>query len=86
MAKKEAILAISKDSKAYLVGECKFKKTAFRYSEYLDTKAKLKPQQENADFYYALFSESGFDDKVLAESKSDPKLALHSLEDIVGLV
>lgn len=80
------ILAISKDSKAYLIGECKFKKTAFRYSEYLDTKAKLKPQQENADFYYALFSESGFDDKVLAESKSDPKLTLHSLEDIVGLV
>lgn len=31
--------------------------------EYLDTLAKFTPLKQKARFYYALFSESGFDDK-----------------------
>lgn len=38
------ILAVSKQATQYLVGECKFKNKSFRYSEYLDTVAKLSPQ------------------------------------------
>ena len=53
------LLAVSRDTKEYLVGECKFKKSPFNYSEYLATTAKLTPLKEKAKFYYALFSESG---------------------------
>lgn len=62
------LLGIGRGAKEYLVGECKFKHSPFDYSEYLDTIAKLIPQKEKAKFYYALFSESGFDDKIAAES------------------
>ncbi len=50
------ILAVDRDAKNYLVGECKFKSHPFSFSEYLDTIAKLAPLKENATFYYALFS------------------------------
>lgn len=78
------ILATSKSADQYLVGECKFKQQPFRYSEYLDVKAKLLPQQENAEFYYYLFSESGFDDKITAEAKSSGNLTLCTLKDIIS--
>lgn len=35
------LLCIDRDAKNYMVGECKFKKAPFSYSEYLDTTAKL---------------------------------------------
>ncbi|MCM1468772.1 MAG: ATP-binding protein [Alistipes sp.] len=77
------ILGISRDAKEYLVGECKFKKSPFSYSEYLDTVEKLKPQKQKARFHYALFSENGFDDKIVKEAeKSDVRL--YSLETIVN--
>ena len=63
------LLAIGRGAKEYLVGECKFKQTPFNYSEYLDTTAKLTPQKEHTKFYYALFSESGFDEKIIAEAE-----------------
>ena len=76
------LLGISRDAKEYLVGECKFKGTPFSYSEYLDTLAKLKTLKEKAKFYYALFSESGFDEKIIDDaSENDTKL--YSLEQIV---
>ncbi len=65
------LLCIDKDAKEYLVGECKFKKTPFSYSEYLDTLAKLAPQKEYAKFHYVLFSESGFDEKIIAETEKN---------------
>ena len=65
------LLCIDKDAKEYLVGECKFKKTPFSYSEYLDTLAKLAPQKEHTKFHYALFSESGFDEKIVAEAEKN---------------
>ncbi|MCD8377289.1 MAG: ATP-binding protein [Candidatus Gastranaerophilales bacterium] len=77
------ILAIGRDAKEYLVGECKFKKTPFSYSEYLDVVAKLMPLKENAKFYYALFSENGFDDKI-SNKAQEKDLLLYSLDDIVN--
>lgn len=79
------LLCIGRDAKEYLVGECKFKHSPFHYSEYLDTKAKLAPQKEKAKFYYALFSESGFDDKLIAEAEASKKLCLYDLGTIVNL-
>lgn len=78
------ILATSKDMSKYLVGECKFKNQPFRYSELLDTKAKLISQQERADFYYYLFSESGFDEKIVEAASSDSRITLCDLANIVS--
>ena len=77
------LLCIDKDEKEYLVGECKFKKIPFSYSEYLDTLAKLAPQKEYAKFHYALFSENGFDEKIIAEAEKNNTL-LYPLAYIVN--
>lgn len=79
------LLAVGRDAKEYLVGECKFKRSPFAYSEYLDTVAKLTPLKEKVKFYYALFSESGFDAKIISESEMTEGLYLYDLETIVNL-
>lgn len=76
------LLAIDRSGKEYLVGECKFKKESFTYGEYLDTLAKLTPLKEKAKFHYALFSENGFDDKIIADAEKDGT-TLYALEQIV---
>lgn len=76
------LLGIDRDAKQYLVGECKFKGTPFSYTEYLDTMAKLAPLKETAKFYYALFSESGFD-KRIADCAAGEKTQLYTLDQIV---
>lgn len=77
------LLAFDKEKENYLVGECKFKGKPFSYSEYLDAKAKLISLKENARFYYALFSESGFDDKIVEEAKQGDEIWLYDLSEIV---
>ncbi len=77
------LLGISRDAKEYLVGECKFKGTPFSYSEYLDTLAKLSPLKEKATFYYMLFSENGFDEKIIADA-ANATVQLYSLNQIVN--
>ena len=77
------LLAISRDEKKYLVGECKFKGSPFSYSEYRNTMAKLMPLKKQAEFYYALFSESGFDEKILEEAKEN-QTQCYGLEEIVN--
>lgn len=79
------LLAISRQSDQYLVGECKFKGKPFRYSEYLDAAAKLSNYKDKAEFYYYLFSESGFDEKIVEESgRSNGSIVLCGLDDIVS--
>lgn len=78
------ILAFSQNKKQYLVGECKFKNKPFQYSEYLDTIAKLSPEKNNAEFYYALFSLSGFDEKIIEESNKDNHIKLFDINQIVN--
>ena len=77
------LLAVSSRSDQYLVGECKFKGRPLSFGDYLDTAAKLLPQQEKADFYYYLFSESGFDERLTEEASHNDRLRLVTLEEIV---
>ena len=77
------LLAIDRRAEKYLVGECKFEKEPFTYAEYLNTLAKLTPLKEKAVFYYALFSESGFDEKIAEDAKTNGTL-LYTLEQIVS--
>lgn len=79
------LLAMGKGAKEYMVGECKFKKNPFAYSEYLDTTVKLTPLKKNAKFYYALFSESGFDEKIQSEARIRENLYLYDLNTIINL-
>ena len=78
------LLAIDKESKKYLVGECKFKNSPFDYSDYLNTVAKLTPLKDTAEFYYALFSESSFDERLLTAAKESDNLLLYDIKDIVN--
>lgn len=78
------ILGISKTAEEYLVGECKFKHATFQYAEYLNTLAKLTPQKQQAKMYYMLFSESGFDERIMEEAKENKALLLYTLEEIVN--
>lgn len=78
------ILAVSRQAREYLVGECKFKGSPFRYSEYLGTQSKLSPLKEHAQFFYALFSESGFDGRLEEAAREDKNLYLFPLNDIVS--
>lgn len=77
------LLGIGRGAKEYLVGECKFKESPFSYSEYLDTLAKLTPMKQKAKFYYALFSENGFDEKIESAAEEND-VRLYTLEDIVN--
>ena len=49
-----------------------------------DKMAKLTPLKETAKFYYALFSESGFDDKIIAEAEKENNLQIYDLQKIVN--
>ncbi len=77
------LLAVSRDGKQYLVGECKFKGRPFAYSDYLNTTAKFAPQKEYADFYYFLFSESGFGEELCGIAEADGRVRLCGLDEIV---
>lgn len=78
------LLGINKDKTKYLIGECKFKHTPFSYSEYLDVTSKLLPEKEHAEFYYALFSESGFEESIIKESEGNKNTLLYNLDEIVN--
>jgi AAA+ ATPase superfamily predicted ATPase len=78
------LLAVSRQSDQYLVGECKFKGRPFSYGEYLDTTAKLSKQKEKAVFFYYLFSESGFDEKLTEHAVNDHNIRLVDLNEIVN--
>lgn len=79
------IMAISSAAEKYLIGECKFKKSPFDFGEYLDTVAKLSNEKQKAEFYYALFSRSGFEDNLIVEAKNNTHLTLFDIEEIVGI-
>lgn len=77
------VLAIGRGEKEYLVGECKYKVEPFTYGEYYKTRVKLTPLKEKAAFFYALFSRSGFDEKLAAEAETNDNIQLFNLSQIV---
>lgn len=77
------LLAVSQNADCYIVGECKFKGRPFSYSEYMNTAAKLSPQKKTAEFYYYLFSESGFDEKLTEKADKNQNLKLIPISEVV---
>lgn len=78
------ILAMAPQDNKYLVGECKFKDSEFSYSEYLDTEAKLSDEKTKSNFYYALFSKSGFNERIIEKAKTTNSILLFDLKKIVN--
>lgn len=78
------LLGIGEHEKKYLVGECKFKNSPFNYSEYLNTITKLTSLKNRATFYYALFSLSGFDEKIIEEAYCSANIRLYNLDEIIN--
>lgn len=78
------IAAFSYDGRSYLIGECKFKGGAFRYSEYRETVDKTPWKGEGIQVYYYLFSSSGFDDKLAEEAEHSEYIMLCSLKDLIN--
>lgn len=78
------MLAISSNDNKYLAGECKYKESEFSYSDFLDLSAKLSDKKENSEFYYALFSKSGFNKQIIAESSKSKEILLFGLNDVVN--
>lgn len=78
------LLVVSATFDKHLVGECKFNDKLFSYGEYLDTVAKLSQLKEKADFYYYLFSENGFDEKIISKAGEKNKIKLGGIEEIVN--
>jgi len=69
------IMATDLDRKNFLIGECKFKESAFDLSEMNAAVMKFRPIKETAKMYYCLFSKSGFTDDVeTAAKKRDIRL------------
>lgn len=64
------------------MGECKSKAYRFLIPEYCDTVAKLSPLKEKAKFHYALFSENGFDKKII-DHAAENETQLYTLNQIV---
>lgn len=75
------LVAIDAAAQNFLIGECKFKSAPFRYSEFLDTAAKLSPLKKSAAFTYALFSESGFDPNI-PDTFDGANVLRYALEEI----
>ena len=57
-------MATDTDKDNFIIGECKFKNSAFDLSDLNGTLAKFKPKKSTANVYYFLFSKSGFSDEV----------------------
>ena len=77
------IVAISKDKNKILLGECKFRNTAFDLREYNALKSKFIDSRATEVYYY-LFSRSGFTEDVqVLESEN---IRLVSLEQLFGAV
>lgn len=76
------IMATDKDKNHFILGECKFKNSAFDLSELDNTIAKFKPGKKDGKVYYYLYSKSGFTDEVVKTAK-EKDIRLVSVDDLI---
>jgi len=76
------IMAVDREKKNFILGECKFKKTPFKLSELKATQEKFKTNKSDAGKYYYLFSKSGFTKDVVAYADKDKNIVLISLNEL----
>ena len=67
------IVAVSRNLKDYLINNCKFKRV-HSVMENIRVQLVNLPRRKKANFYYALFSESGFEKKIQKEPAENDRL------------
>lgn len=75
------ILATDRDGRRYLVGECKFRNEQIDMAQYKALQAKL---EWNGEFFYYLFSLSGFTDAVREAAAQSDNLRLVTLAEMMA--
>ncbi|MHB9128035.1 MAG: DUF234 domain-containing protein, partial [Candidatus Humimicrobiaceae bacterium] len=76
------IMAVDREKKNFILGECKFKNTPFKLSELKATQEKFKTNKSVARKYYYLFSKSGFTKDVVTYADADKSIMLVSLDEL----
>lgn len=77
------IMATDYSKKKYILGECKYKNSAFAMSDLKNMQSKFMPKNSEAKVYYWFFSKGGYTEEVFEIAK-EQELQLVTLEDIVS--
>ena len=77
------IMAVDHRNKKYILGECKYKKTAFDLSDMRNVQQKVRLQAGIDDIYYWIFSKGGYTEAVIAGAK-EQNVKLLTVEDVVS--
>jgi len=77
------ILAVDYKKEQYLLGECKYKRSEFSFSDLTRMKEKFGGYTRKQIYYY-LFSRGGFAEKVVEAAKTEP-VTLVCLDDIISV-
>ena len=75
-------MAVDRQKKNFILGECKFKKRPFKLSELKAMQEKFKTNRSDAGKYYYLFSNSGFTKDVAAYADENKYIILVSSDDL----
>ncbi len=77
------ILATDAEKEQFLLGECKYKNSAFAYGDWVRMQEKFVPQRRNSALHYYLFSKNGFAKELLREAEAG-RVRLVTAEELVG--
>ena len=76
------IMATDSSKRHFLLGKCKYRKTAVALSDYKALCEKFKPDAPNGKVFYCLFSKSGFSDEMINAAKAEDVM-LATAEEVV---
>jgi AAA+ ATPase superfamily predicted ATPase len=76
------IMAVDREKKIFILGECKFKNTPFKLSEFKAMQEKFKINKSDAGKYYYLFSKSGFAEDLAACASENKNIILVPLDEL----
>ena len=77
------IMAVDRNAKNFLLGECKFRNSEFSYGDFIKLTEKFAIPKAKPSCY-VLFSKSGFSQSLWEETTKKNTLKLFSLEDIIN--
>ena len=78
------VMAIDRNANNYLIGECKYKNTAFDVPEYRKLASKFVPHKKGAACHIYLFSKTGFTEAMLDLANKDDSIHCLTLHDVVN--
>lgn len=77
------IMAVDRTKTKYILGECKYKNSAFDLSDMRNMQQKIRLKSCIEDIYYWIFSKGGYTDAVIAGAKNQ-NVKLLTVEDVVS--